>query len=91
MKKKHTLKSYLNEKRGRASDLCAATGISPGWLSQMKLGVRDIPITDAIKIERATGGAVKCETMCPEYGDLVAYIRLTGRETKESDDPARAE
>ena len=43
MKKAYTLKSYLDEERGRAKLLCQATGIAPGWLSQMKLGSKGIP------------------------------------------------
>ena len=91
MKKRYTLQSYLDEERGRASEVCAATGISPGWLSQMKLGIRDVPPVDAMKIERATAGAVRCETMCPEVKDLFAYIRASGRVNKDSPDPACVE
>lgn len=79
MKKTHTLKSYLDEERGRAKALCQATGITPGWLSQMKTGKRAIPATDAMKIERASAGVVKCETSCPEFADLFAYIRAAGK------------
>ena len=79
MKKTHSLKSYLDEERGRAKAICEATGISPGWLSQMKLGTRAVPSDDAMKIERATAGAVRCEAMCKDRADLFAYIRASGR------------
>ena len=78
MKKQHTLKSYLDEERGRAKMLCSAAGIAPGWLSQMKHGIRPTPPIEAIKIDRATAGAVPCEASCPEYSELFAYLRATG-------------
>lgn len=88
-KKFYTLKEYLDEESGRAKAVCAATGLSPGWLSHMKLGRRDVPPMDAIAIDRATGGAVRCETSCPKFSELFAYLRLTG--ASERDDPAAVE
>jgi len=91
MKKAYTLKTYLDEERGRAKLLCQASGIAPGWLSQMKLGTREIPPIEAMKIDRATAGAVPCESSCPKHADLFAYIRATGVVKRDPPDPARAE
>ena len=88
-RKNYTLRQYLDEESGRAKSVCAATGISQSWLSQMKLGRRDVPPLDAIKIDRATGGLVACETTCKEAADLFSYLRLSG--VPRQDDPACVE
>lgn len=87
-RKNYTLQQYLDEEPGRAKAVCAATGISQSWLSQMKLGRRDVPPLDAIKIDRATGGQVACETTCPGAADLFSYLRLSGIPERDTD-PAR--
>lgn len=69
------LRTYLEGERGRAGRIAAALGCSRPFVWQMA-GVgaprRDVPLTQAPKIERATGGLVTCEEMLP----VVAWYRV---------------
>lgn len=58
------LKEYL--KPGMASPLAAALGIHPVLISQWSNNKRRVPAERCPDIERATGGAVRCEDLRPD-------------------------
>jgi DNA-binding transcriptional regulator YdaS (Cro superfamily) len=68
------LKHYL-EPRGRVNDLAALIGAPSALVSQWKTGVRKVPAERCPAIERATGGAVRCEDLRPDVD--WAYLRAT--------------
>lgn len=51
------LRTYLDQKRGRASALALALGITPVLISQWA-GDRPVPVERCAAIEQATNGAV---------------------------------
>lgn len=54
------------EKVGSASALAAALQVSAAAVGQWKSGERRIPAERCPEIERATGGAVRCEDLRPD-------------------------
>lgn len=60
------LKQYLSEERGRAAEIARSLGIVPVLLSQWSTGARRVPAEHCPAIERATGGAVRCEDLRPD-------------------------
>lgn len=60
-----TLDQYLTE-RGRSVALAAEIGVAPELISQWRSGVRRVPAERCPAIERATGGAVRCEELRPD-------------------------
>lgn len=68
------LKTYLEE-RGTGLPLSRALDVSPVIVSQWKTGARQVPADRCIQIERATGGAVRCEALRPDVD--WAYLRAT--------------
>jgi len=68
------LKTYL-EQRGSNSPMARAIGVSAVIISQWKTGARQVPAERCPAIERATGGAVRCEDLRPDVD--WAYLRAT--------------
>jgi len=68
------LKTYLsNLKRGGISELANKLEISSSYLSQLSSGSAPISMERCIEIEKATGGAVRCEDLRPDID--WAYLR----------------
>ena len=67
-----TLEDYINAERGRGGILASALHVPPELLSQWKTGARRVPADRCPAIERATAGAVACETLRPD----VAWQRI---------------
>lgn len=73
------LKTYLsNLQRGGISKLANALGISSSYLSQLSSGLAPISLERCIEIEKATGGAVRCEELRPDVD--WAYLRKSNSE-----------
>ena len=68
------LKTYL-EQRGEAMSLARTIGVSAVVISLWKTGARQVPAERCPVIERATGGAVRCEELRPDVD--WAYLRAT--------------
>lgn len=66
------LNEYLS-KPGRAADLSRSIGVSAVLVSQWKTMSRPIPAERCPEIEKATGGAVRCEELRPDVD--WAYLR----------------
>lgn len=60
----------------RQKDLAKAIGAHPVLVSQWASGTRRVPAERCPAIERATGGAVRCEDLRPDVD--WAYLRGTG-------------
>lgn len=56
------LKTY-GEKRGALPALARRIGISPTFLTQCKIGVRQTPADRCPEIEMETGGVISCEEL----------------------------
>lgn len=69
------LKSYMGQKRGLASALGRAIGVTPVLISQWANGHRPIPAERCPEIEKATSGEVTCEELRPDVD--WAYLRGT--------------
>lgn len=67
------LKTYLDQ-HGNVP-LATDVGVSPVAVSQWKTGARVVPAERCPAIERATGGAVRCEDLRPDVD--WAYLRAT--------------
>ncbi len=74
------LNAYLSTAM-TAACLAETIGISPVLVSQWRNGHRPIPAERCPAIERATGGAVRCEELRPD----VDWSVLRGTEPVESD------
>ena len=57
---------------GSAASLARALSVSPSMVTQWMRGIRGIPADRCAGIERATSGAVTCETLRPD----VAWARI---------------
>lgn len=68
------LNEYLSE-RGASKALAAVLRIPVVLISQWKCGSRQVPAERCPAIERATGGAVRCEDLRPDVD--WAYLRAT--------------
>ena len=66
------LNEYLS-KPGKAADLARSIGVSAVLVSQWKTLIRPIPAERCPEIEKATGGAVRCEELRPDVD--WAYLR----------------
>ena len=60
------LKQFIQQKRGRSSELSKALSISPSYLSQMISGTSPIPIKTAVLIENFSCGQVSRKEMFPD-------------------------
>ena len=60
------LTEYLKAERGRAAALAAAIQVPPESISNWQSGERRVPAERCPAIERATGGAVRCEDLRPD-------------------------
>ena len=60
------LKHYVETERGAAANLARVLGVSPVMVSQWASGVKAVPAERCPVIERATGGAVRCEELRPD-------------------------
>jgi DNA-binding transcriptional regulator YdaS (Cro superfamily) len=63
---------------GSQSALAAALGVARPTVNQWVFAKRPIPAERCIDIERATGGAVRCEDLRPDID--WAYLRGTHKE-----------
>jgi DNA-binding transcriptional regulator YdaS (Cro superfamily) len=65
-----TLSEFIKGGRGRARELAVALGIkdptNAALIYQWAGGVRPVPAERCPAIERATGGAVRCEELRPD-------------------------
>lgn len=61
-----TLNEYINAERGRGLALASAIGAPPESISNWKRGARPVPAVHCPAIQRATGGAVRCEDLRPD-------------------------
>ena len=59
------LKSWCEQKRGRAVALAECIGVSQAFMSDMVNGIKPIPAEHCKAIERFTAGAVGCVEMRP--------------------------
>lgn len=57
------LSEYLEAERGRAKRLAVDLDVPAELVSQWRTGQRQVPAERCPAIERATGGAVRCEDM----------------------------
>jgi DNA-binding transcriptional regulator YdaS (Cro superfamily) len=73
--KQMTLSEWLDIEDGKAKDLAREIGLHPVQISQWKTGARQVPAEHCPTIERATGGAVRCEDLRPDVD--WAYLRGT--------------
>jgi DNA-binding transcriptional regulator YdaS (Cro superfamily) len=71
------LSEYLS-KPGAVVALARSMGIDPPLVSQWKNGVRRVPAERCPDVERATGGAVRCEELRPDVD--WAYLRNSSGE-----------
>ncbi|MGJ8516611.1 transcriptional regulator [Carnimonas bestiolae] len=71
------LKEYLSElgKVGRKV-MAQRCGTSPQYLYQLSLGNRTASPRLAIEIEKASGGVITCESLCPDVD--WEYLRKNG-------------
>lgn len=70
-----TLDQYLQTTY--AAQLAAEVGVSPAFVSQWRSGYRQVPAERCPAIERATGGAVKCEDLRPDVDWAVLRCTCT--------------
>jgi len=68
------LKTYLSEKRGRASALARAIAVSPVTVHQWA-GGKQVPSDRCPQIEAWTSGAVTCEELRPDLCDWWVVLR----------------
>lgn len=54
-----------------AVSLASKLGVTPGFVSQWRTGVRPIPIERCAAIEKATGGAVTRKDLRPDDWNLI--------------------
>jgi len=73
------LNQYLKTVESGAS-LARKVGVSPGFISHWVTGFKQVPAERCLAIERATAGAVRCETLRPDVD--WAAIRGTKKRTK---------
>ena len=59
------LKTYIDSRRGAASELARKLGVSLSFLSQMASGVSSISPERCVEIEEATGGVVTRKDLKP--------------------------
>lgn len=78
------LNTYLTDRTNKA--LAEAVGVSQVMISQWKTGARRVPAEMCPDIERATGGAVRCEDLRPDVD--WAYLRATNCPTVGADTAA---
>lgn len=68
------LNTFL-QKRGACVEMARHLGVRSVMLSQWRYSVKKVPVARCIEIDRATGGAVRCEEMRPDVD--WAYLRAT--------------
>lgn len=61
-----TLIDYLRKERGRAARLAAAIHVTSAYMSQMASGLRPIPPSIAVEIEKHEKGQFTCEDARPD-------------------------
>ncbi len=67
------LRTFIDQRRGQASDLGRAIGVTPVLISQWANGRRPVPAERCPAIEKATSGEVTCEELRPDVD--WAYLR----------------
>lgn len=68
------LNTFL-QKRGACVEMARHLGVRSVMLSQWRYGVKQVPAERCIEIERASGGAVRCEELRPDVD--WAYLRAS--------------
>jgi len=69
------LEAWIDEKYGRGLALSQKTGINVATVSRMKNGLMRICLEAAIRIELATGRALRAETLCPSMASTIKRFR----------------
>lgn len=60
------LAEYVDQAPGRQTAIALSIGCQPQLVWQWSRGVRRVPAERCPEIERATGGAVRCEELRPD-------------------------
>lgn len=68
------LNTYL-KRRGSCVEIANKLGVRSVMLSQWRYGIKQVPAERCIAIEKATGGAVRCEELRPDID--WAWLRAT--------------
>jgi len=86
------LKQYLSEERGRAAEIARSLGVVPVLLSQWSTGARRVPADHCPSIERATGGAGRCEDLRPDvdWAILRGTVAVDTAESANTEPPKEA-
>ena len=71
------LKTYLDEKRGRAAKLAAALGVTPTTVSEWASNKTPVAAERCPQIEKLTNRAVTCEELREDLAAEWAYLRST--------------
>lgn len=86
------LKSHpLGERNIALCRIADACGVTPVAVRHWSNGTRQVPVDQAPAIERATGGGLTCEQLCPDVdwirdasGQVTHYrVRVQSAESKE--------
>lgn len=72
------LRTYCEE-RGRSSELARKLGVTQVTVSQWASGIKRVPATRCMEIERATEAVVTCEELRPDLAALWQYMRGTAK------------
>ena len=78
------LRNYIAQRRGLASLLSRALGVTPVLISQWASGCRQVPAERCPEIEKSTLGSVTCEELRPDVD--WAYLRGTGTTNRRNSD-----
>lgn len=72
------LTAYV-QPHGRSTYLARTLGVSPVMISQWASGIKRVPATRCMEIERATEAVVTCEELRPDLAALWQYMRGTAK------------
>ena len=78
------LREFLNKKIMTGKSLAKTIGVPQACISQWANGVRAIPAEHCPKIERATGGLVRCEDLRPDIDWGVLRCPVQGGQDEEA-------
>jgi len=77
------LNSYLKEKE-TGVDLAAKLKVTPGFIHQIKKGLRPVPIDKCVPIEQSTNGMVTRKDLRPNDWHLI-WPELTQQQKNDSE------
>lgn len=66
-----SLRAYFRRELGVQAMIARDTGIAPPMLSRMAKHGETISLENALRIEVATGGALRTEMLCPARANLI--------------------